>query len=954
MAEDQTESNVAAKGLLDLPNEILASIVREVAPLGGRKAQNVRLVNHHLSTVATPIFFASISIPKQSSDEYDQFLASLLTNRHNINKTARSLAYHLHLDKHAAPAGIIESLGDLERVSLLASSDDSSLPTVLDEALAGQSQLHTLSLSRFQIDIQPYPAVPLLERCKLALRHLILDRMSGDGVIGKRAEATSTSITLSKGRSSVKVLEVYNPTAGIGDGETRYVVMAIYAFRHSVLDIVIEWNEATTNVGDNLLVNGLLTNVTNSVRIQGLASLFDSQLNPTTHTSTSAYVVTLLNSMGVSRLPKLSLPITKSFNVNLAFGSLEMPKLQYLSFSTCPRTVYAAKPDLLDYTTLNALSRFLSTTKIPSLHTLHLVGWLDTSGISTLATVPPKDLVAKNICAYALLGILRMQGVRTLVLENSNGHPDGEKKCFFEREKDSDEWTVRDSGLPPFTSTYLNVEAQNWCGSTQSLKLLSKRLAASRTLLVLPQGSPFATPTATNRLQASIEEMADDLSNPSPQLGAKGLLDLPDELLANIVRAIAPFGGRKAQDLRLVNRHLSTVATPVLFSSIQITDPNTDAYDGLLAYVMTDRGSIKERAHSLTYQLCDDRHALPAAAIECLVNLQRLSLLAPYDKSKLPDVLDKALSGHPHLSTLALTNFEFGTKSFEEGSLLGRCPGVRHLILDRMSGDGVYATRRQDGQPNVISITPKQIKTLEIYNPNVSTGSAETRYVLFTLFACRKNLRDVVLEWKEADSSVADHKLKPKLLSKAARSLKIQGLASLFHAEYNPTRHLTTSTYMVLFLASVGCSKLPKLCLPVTKSFDVNPVFLTLRMPTLKYLGLCSPPRALYEEKPDLLNAATFPPLSKLLSSSIFPSLHTLHLIGWLDSTGIASLATILPEDLAGTNVYVFGLLGHLKTQKIGILILENSNGHPDGEEKCIFERDVELGEWTVRLVRHW
>ncbi|KAL8278085.1 hypothetical protein RQP46_009545 [Phenoliferia psychrophenolica] len=149
------------------------------------------------------------------------------------------------------------------------------------------------------------------------------------------------------------------------------------------------------------------------------------------------------------------------------------------------------------------------------------------------------------------------------------------------------------------------------------------------------------------------------------------------------------------------------------------------------------------------------------------------------------------------------------------------------------------------------------------------------------------------------------------------------------------------------FLPWVGTSPLPELSLPIHNTFNIRPrAFERLRMPNLRKLSLSTDPTVDLADRSDLLTSLTFPSLSTFLTPETFPGLKTLRLVGWLDKSGIATLATLPPSQLVVRHLYVFGLLGLLKFLGAVELILENSEGHPDEEEICVFEREEE-GEWT-------
>ncbi|KAL8283405.1 hypothetical protein RQP46_005815 [Phenoliferia psychrophenolica] len=118
---------LAPTSLLSLPNELLVKIARHVAPDGGRKAGNLRLVCRHLGRVVAPVTWASIVLPTDL-DELDEIGDELLTDctGHNsliiditdftiIALVACGQARRVHLDADFIVPGIIEHLMDIHR-----------------------------------------------------------------------------------------------------------------------------------------------------------------------------------------------------------------------------------------------------------------------------------------------------------------------------------------------------------------------------------------------------------------------------------------------------------------------------------------------------------------------------------------------------------------------------------------------------------------------------------------------------------------------------------------------------------------------------------------------------------------------------------------------------------------------------------------------------------------------
>ena len=159
-------------------------------------------------------------------------------------------------------------------------------------------------------------------------------------------------------------------------------------------------------------------------------------------------------------------------------------------------------------------------------------------------------------------------------------------------------------------------------------------------------------------------------------------------------------------------------------------------------------------------------------------------------------------------------------------------------------------------------------------------------------------------------------------------------------------------------------SGLEWLTLPVERTFASHALFFTLSLPHLKTLSLArtfSPPGP--SPSPDLLAEVSCSPCSlrngakgpdcqasyagliSLLSSITTPLLTTLHLRGWLDLTGVATIDTLAQSaphrrEIALHLPFLFGLLHILLGTTITTLRLENTEGYTDGNVQYIVERD--------------
>ncbi|KAK4695908.1 hypothetical protein P7C70_g8467, partial [Phenoliferia sp. Uapishka_3] len=448
-----------------------------------------------------------------------------------------------------------------------------------------------------------------------------------------------------------------------------------------------------------------------------------------------------------------------------------------------------------------------------------------------------------------------------------------------------------------------------------------------------------------------------DVSLPLPEASPAQvtcLEHLPDEMLAKIARSVAPFGGRKAQNLRLVNRHLSTIATPIFFASISIPDQSSDTYVELLASLLGNSHGIKNFATSIAYQIHEDGHATAAATIRSLVNLRRVSLSGSSPHSVLTKVLQKALASLPRLNTLSLSDFRVDLPPYTDGALLKRCTKVRHLILRKMKEDGVFASRwgADNPDPSAICLPETGLEMLEVYYPAEEIGDNETRYIILALTTCQSTVREITLEWKQASANNGDEQFARGTLSPSVQSLRIKGLVPLFKSGNDSMAHSTTSAYMATFLGWVGTSSLPRLCLPVQNVFEVHLALMAPAEPPHLRLSSNSPP-AQSDIDPNVPTTQnSYSNLSKLLKGSIFPGLRTLQLVGWFDRTRFTSLVKIPPRNLAKDYPDLYALLGLLRVIGVTNLVLENSSTHQDGKEVCFFERAGD--DWSVRIARYW
>ncbi|KAK4699494.1 hypothetical protein P7C70_g6763, partial [Phenoliferia sp. Uapishka_3] len=487
-------------------------------------------------------------------------------------------------------------------------------------------------------------------------------------------------------------------------------------------------------------------------------------------------------------------------------------------------------------------------------------------------------------------------------------------------------------------------EAKLWASGFDVIRHL-EQLRLFGQLIRSATASPSASPFEAKLWASGFDVISLSDSEDDTVIGGKSFLSLPSELITKIACEVAPLGGSKVGSLRLVNRQISAITSPILFSAISIPGKALNKIDELLASIFENDLGIREAATSISLEVSkDSRLSLPTAAVATLVNVTRASIAPLSGAIHLPTLVEKALSRLPKLAVLAISNVT--VKVTPKNTLLERCaPRVTHLILSNVFGDGLLCTSAQAGK---LTHPPNIVESIELYYRR----SSSSRDIFLKLWACKSTVRHIVMEWTGQPHNA------PGFFSNQtppmnAESLRLQGLECLFDERGHFARNAATSSVCTL-LKWMAKTPLHNLSLPVASDFAVDGLFDDLKMPNLRLLSLCTCPRAPYVEKPDLLTATTFTALSSFTDpAGPFPALSTLRLVGWFDTTGIAWLATVKPSQLARQHPLLYSLLGVLKMDNIKVLVLENSNGHPAGAEKCYFER-VGEEDWTVRLVKCW
>ncbi|KAL8292127.1 hypothetical protein RQP46_001593 [Phenoliferia psychrophenolica] len=365
--------------LLSLPNELLIKIARDVAPNRGRKAGNLRLVCRHLGRVVAPVTWASIVLPV-NAQSLDELVDELLNNRTGNTSYIVSIRYNRPGTQLRVVVSGLKALPALRRLHL-AGADEDGLFVPEHDLLRACPCIETLQLDLIRCGRPEYP---------------------------------------------------------FGDPDS-----ALKTVKVKYLQLIISERELSRNITDRALV-ALSSSRTEpfSLSLTGATKLFKIS----TPTDPAApLIVRILNWIAHGPLTTLCLPVFGAFYANDVHASLSLLHIQTLVLDVDPTSLATLHGDLLsagDTSNYIQLIRFLKLAALPSLATLHLRGWIDTTGASKVGNTPIRDLPDESLTVYGLLGFLRKTTITELRLENSVGHTESDVQCIFTREGEGD-WTSR-------------------------------------------------------------------------------------------------------------------------------------------------------------------------------------------------------------------------------------------------------------------------------------------------------------------------------------------------------------------------------------------------------------------------------------------------------------------------------------------------------------------------------
>ncbi|KAL8283410.1 hypothetical protein RQP46_005820 [Phenoliferia psychrophenolica] len=176
-AQDKSTAPLAPTSLLSLPNELLVKIARVVAPDGGRKAGNLRLVCRHLGDVVAPVTWASIVLPTDA-DGLDELGDELLHNRTGHTSLVNSVRYNKPAFQPRGIVQALKALPSLRRLHLAGTSEgQEGLFVPKHGLLKGLKRIQNLQLDYVDLDnlfdIASWaPSVSTLSHFRCANAHL--------------------------------------------------------------------------------------------------------------------------------------------------------------------------------------------------------------------------------------------------------------------------------------------------------------------------------------------------------------------------------------------------------------------------------------------------------------------------------------------------------------------------------------------------------------------------------------------------------------------------------------------------------------------------------------------------------------------------------------------------------------------------------------------------------------
>ncbi|KAL8281461.1 hypothetical protein RQP46_006145 [Phenoliferia psychrophenolica] len=426
------------------------------------------------------------------------------------------------------------------------------------------------------------------------------------------------------------------------------------------------------------------------------------------------------------------------------------------------------------------------------------------------------------------------------------------------------------------------------------------------------------------------------------------LTSLPHELIAAIAWLVAPDGGRKAANLRLACRAVDAAAAPCVWTAITVPSA-PEELDFLLSHLIENPHKRLEFTSSVRIDATAPHFSAIAAFLTTLPRLKRVHISgagAPHALPDLSPILMKAIDCSPTIQTLAFDHISFADQ-FDQPAWHHSVPEVTFLACvcpDHLFIDATLSRLRVPKMTSVKLRTP--ISDVE----EQVTTAVQLAFVM-TAEARRYELELDYLE-EEEHSLVQYMETHPEDWSDHTGPFEVvlHGFYGLFDAQ-DPGQQETVALFTATFLNWIG--RASTLSLPVHAAFNFIDLFF-LTLPSVQNLALVRQSIPIVDS-PDLLSPTTYKSLLQSLDSISLPALRTLRLRGWLDLTNVKTIALATDRAFPRQHLEIYGLLGCLVRTGIVELRLQNSKGHPDESEECVFERDdKDAKEWRKRLVTFW
>ncbi|KAL8292125.1 hypothetical protein RQP46_001591 [Phenoliferia psychrophenolica] len=443
-ATDSSAAALAPTSLLSLPVELLVKIARDVAPDGGRKAGHLRLVCRHLGCVVAHVTWAAIVLPTDL-DGLDEISDELTHNRRGNTSFITSVRYNKPEFQLRSVVSALKALPSLRRLHLAGTDEYDGLFLPLHN-VGLFTPLHNLLADWKSLDILQLDYVDLKSNLDLTSW---APNLSSLGLVGCSNIEVPFRGEFARKRNGVKRIQIsvaQPATAQLGSNRALEVLIA----SHRAQSISVDFNPLVLSdwANQRLADHKYFSRRTEpfSFTLTGATKLFKAPvlINPG-----ASILIRILNWVALGPLTSLTLPVFGSFWASDAdFAHLSLPRVETLVLDVDPTSLDAPSKDLLisadrdlmsNYT---QLARFLTITSLPKLSTLHLRGWFEETGTSTLAQTSIETLTTGAPLIYLLLGFLRTTTVKELRMENSIGHPDADEQAVFSREGEG-EWTVR-------------------------------------------------------------------------------------------------------------------------------------------------------------------------------------------------------------------------------------------------------------------------------------------------------------------------------------------------------------------------------------------------------------------------------------------------------------------------------------------------------------------------------